>query len=90
MSRHGESRPLAGQPLTHGPQPAPRAPGPEGAGLPLEAGDTGLLHTADDVRRSPYQQVGDRHAAFRRYLDWEIALSRQIDRDDTVAFKLLP
>ncbi|MFG1181942.1 rhodanese-like domain-containing protein [Xanthobacter versatilis] len=42
------------------------------------------------MRRSPYQQVGDRHAAFRRYLDWEIDLIRQIDRDDTVAFKIFP
>ncbi|MDI4656452.1 rhodanese-like domain-containing protein [Xanthobacter autotrophicus] len=60
------------------------------AGLPLEAGETSLLHSADDVWRSPYQEGGDRHAAFRRYLDWEIDLIRQIERDDTVAFKVYP
>lgn len=60
------------------------------AGLPLETGETALLHAADDVWRSPYQEAGDRHAAFRRYLDWEIDLIRQIERDDTVSFKVYP
>lgn len=60
------------------------------AGLPLETGETALLHAADDVWRSPYQEAGDRHAAFRRYLDWEIALIDQIGRDDTIAFKVYP
>lgn len=59
-------------------------------GLPLETGETALLHAADDVWRSPYQEAGDRHAAFRRYLDWEIDLIRQIERDDTIAFKVYP
>ena len=60
------------------------------AGLSLEVGETSLLHAADDVWRSPYQEAGDRHGAFRRYLDWEIDLIRQIERDDTVAFKIFP
>ncbi|MFG1298236.1 rhodanese-like domain-containing protein [Xanthobacter sp. V3C-3] len=60
------------------------------AGLPIETGETALLHVADDVWRSPYQEGGDRHAAFRRYLDWEIALIDQIGRDDTIAFKVYP
>lgn len=60
------------------------------AGLPLETGETALLHAADDVWRSPYQEAGDRHAAFRRYLDWEIDLIHQIERDDTVSFKVYP
>lgn len=59
-------------------------------GLPLETGETALLHAADDVWRSPYQEAGDRHAAFRRYLDWEIDLIRQIERDDTISFKVYP
>ncbi|MFG1478330.1 rhodanese-like domain-containing protein [Xanthobacter sp. V4C-4] len=58
------------------------------AGLPLETGESALLHTADDVWRSPYQEAGDRHAAFRRYLDWEIDLIHQIEKDDTVSFKV--
>ncbi|WP_454916442.1 rhodanese-like domain-containing protein [Xanthobacter sediminis] len=60
------------------------------AGLPLETGATRPLHTADDVWRSPYQEAGDRHAAFQRYLDWEIDLIRQIERDDTVSFRVWP
>lgn len=60
------------------------------AGLELESGETALLHPADDVWRSPYQEAGDRHAAFQRYLDWEIALIHQIEHDDTVAFKVYP
>lgn len=58
------------------------------AGLPLEGGLLRPLHATDDVWRSPYQEDGDRHAAFQRYLDWEVDLLRQIEADDTVSFKL--
>ncbi|WP_439816290.1 rhodanese-like domain-containing protein [Zavarzinia sp. CC-PAN008] len=60
------------------------------AGLPLETGDTALLHDTDDVWRSPYQVDGDRHEAFREYLDWEIALADQLKRDDTARFRIFP
>ncbi len=60
------------------------------AGLPLETGESAPLHAADDIWRSPYQEAGDRHAAFQRYLDWEIALIHQIEHDDTVSFKVYP
>ncbi|MDR3376619.1 MAG: rhodanese-like domain-containing protein [Ancalomicrobiaceae bacterium] len=60
------------------------------AGLPLETGETSVLHAADDVWRTPYQQKGDRLAAFRTYLDWEVALLAQIGRDPTVSFKVFP
>lgn len=60
------------------------------AGQPLETGATVLLHADDDVWRSPYEEKGDRHAAFQRYLDWEIALIDQIDKDETVSFVRYP
>jgi rhodanese-related sulfurtransferase len=60
------------------------------AGFALESGETALLHTTDDVWRSPYQQSGDRLAAFQAYLDWEVGLLDQIRRDPTVSFKVLP
>lgn len=60
----------------------------QAAGLPLESGLLRPLHPADDVWRSPYQEDGDRHAAFQRYLDWEVDLLRQIEADDTVSFKV--
>lgn len=60
------------------------------AGLPLEAGETALIHDADDVWRSPYQQSGDRLAAFKAYLDWEVGLLAQIERDPDLSFKVYP
>jgi len=58
------------------------------SGLPLETGETALIHPTDDVWRTPYQQAGDRLAAFQAYLDWEIGLIAQIRRDPTVSFKV--
>ncbi|WP_316233666.1 rhodanese-like domain-containing protein [Bradyrhizobium sp. SZCCHNPS2010] len=60
------------------------------AGLPLETGETALIHEADDVWRSPYQQSGDRLAAFKAYLDWEVGLLAQIERDPDLSFKVFP
>jgi rhodanese-related sulfurtransferase len=60
------------------------------SGLPLETGETALIHQTDDVWRSPYQQSGDRLAAFQAYLDWEVGLLEQIRRDPTVSFKVFP
>ncbi|MFE1601041.1 rhodanese-like domain-containing protein [Methylobacterium sp. ID0610] len=60
------------------------------AGLPVETGETALHHAPDDVWRSPYHAAGDRQAAFRAYLDWEVNLLAQIGRDDTVRFRTFP
>lgn len=56
------------------------------AGLPVEQGESLLWDTPDDVWRSPYQ-VEDRHAAFRQYLDWELGLVEQLQRDGTSRFR---
>lgn len=60
------------------------------ARLPLETGTGTPHHAADDVWRSPYQVAGDRHAAFRAYLEWEVDLLKQIERDPDVSFKTFP
>lgn len=52
---------------------------------PLRDGAAVLLHTPDDVWRSPYQ-APDRLKAFREYLEWEVNLLDQIKRDETVHF----
>lgn len=57
------------------------------AGLALEAGEKRLWDDADDVWRSPYKVAGDQHAAFRQYLDWELGLVAQLQRDGTARFK---
>ncbi len=57
------------------------------AGLPIETGRTSRLHPAEDVALSPYQVEGDRFAAFRDYLTWEIDLVKQWKRDGTVSFR---
>ncbi|GJD53710.1 Thiosulfate sulfurtransferase GlpE [Methylobacterium crusticola] len=62
----------------------------QAAGLPVETGETALHHAADDVWRSPYHAAGDRQAAFRAYLDWEVGLLKQIARDATVRFRTFP
>lgn len=56
------------------------------AGLPIERANALYLHEPDDIWRSPYQEAGDRHAAFRAYLKWEIDLLDQIRRDPAISF----
>uniref|UniRef100_UPI003F882656 rhodanese-like domain-containing protein n=1 Tax=Methylobacterium sp. NMS12 TaxID=3079766 RepID=UPI003F882656 len=60
-----------------------------GAGYPVEEGARDLHDPAEDIWQSPYYQE-DRFAAFQRYLDWEIALAAQIERDETVSFRRFP
>lgn len=65
------------------------AEGTEGwvaAGLALETGPVRLWDEADDVPRSPYHAGGDRLAAFKAYLEWEVGLVEQIERDGTARF----
>ena len=57
------------------------------AGFEIETGATNLHDPAEDFWVSPYRDQ-DRFAAFRRYLDWEIALIDQIARDRTISFKV--
>ena len=61
------------------------------AGLKLESGETSLLHPAEDARFSPYQlPESERFAAFRKYLEWEVGLVAQIERDATAKYRVYP
>src|SRR5256885_9974388 len=53
------------------------------AGLPLGQGDADVLTGDDDQWYSPYahRDLGLRDAGFRAYLDWELGLVEQLERD---------
>jgi 3-mercaptopyruvate sulfurtransferase SseA len=59
------------------------------AGLPLETDTLALLHPFEDIWQTPYQyqEESQRFAAFREYLDWEIGLVEQLERDGTANFR---
>lgn len=59
------------------------------AGLPLSADISDPLHPFEAVWLTPYQEP-DPHAAFRTYLDWELGLVEQLERDGTTRFRRFP
>jgi rhodanese-related sulfurtransferase len=58
------------------------------AGLPLETGLANPLHPAEDVFLSPRDRGGDREAAMREYLTWEINLVKDMATDDDHRFRV--
>lgn len=60
------------------------------AGYPLEAGPTRLTTEPDDVWSKPYDAPDETviQTRMQAYLDWEVALLAQIDRDELVGFGL--
>jgi 3-mercaptopyruvate sulfurtransferase SseA len=62
----------------------------QAAGFDVESGDGVALHPFEDLARSAYQIKGDRFAAFREYLDWELSLVAQLERDGTADFRVFP
>lgn len=73
--------------------PAPSAAALEGgtaawtaAGLPLARGMELVLHTDEDVYHRPYDRDSGVETAMQAYLDWEVALTEQIERDGTLRF----
>lgn len=62
------------------------------AGLPLEKGTGSQVHPMEDTWASPYHASteAERFAGFRAYLDWEIGLVPQLERDRTTRFKTFP
>ncbi|EER62295.1 Rhodanese domain protein [Acidovorax delafieldii 2AN] len=62
------------------------------AGLPLEQGDEGVLTGDDDHWYSPYahRDVALRNAGFQEYLDWELGLVAQLEREGHTGIRLLP
>lgn len=61
------------------------------AGLPTATGADGVLTGDDDHWYSPYHhaEASKRNAAFRAYLDWEVGLVAQLEREGEVGFRPL-
>jgi rhodanese-related sulfurtransferase len=57
------------------------------AGLPIERGSTRLAAATDDVYYRPYDRQGQIEQAMQDYLDWEVALVAQLEREPYLTFK---
>ena len=57
---------------------------------PLEGGEGRMADTPDDVSLKPYEQGGPPERAMQAYLDWEVDLVHQLERDGTVDFRVGP
>ncbi|KQP13603.1 rhodanese-like domain-containing protein [Pseudorhodoferax sp. Leaf267] len=62
------------------------------AGLPVEQGGEGVLTGDDDHWYSPYHHadLAQRDAGFQQYLDWELGLVGQLEREGATGIRLLP
>lgn len=62
------------------------------AGLPVAKGAEGVLTGDDDHWFSPYAHadLAARDAGFRAYLDWELGLVAQLERETDVSIRLAP
>lgn len=62
------------------------------AGLPVAQGAEGVLTGDDDHWYSPYahHDLALRNAGFQQYLDWELGLVAQLEREGTTGIQLLP
>lgn len=62
------------------------------AGLPVERGADGVLTGDDDHWASPYtfDDLARRDAGFNAYLDWELGLVEQLEREGDVGIRLIP
>ncbi|WP_248285414.1 rhodanese-like domain-containing protein, partial [Pseudomonas tohonis] len=56
------------------------------AGLPVEAGENGLLSPRIDRYRRPYEGTDNPREAMQAYLDWEFGLVEQLGQDGTSGF----
>ncbi|MCW5734620.1 MAG: thiosulfate sulfurtransferase [Enhydrobacter sp.] len=59
------------------------------AALPVEAGHVRMADPPTDVWYRPYDFKEDVEAAMRQYLDWEVDLVPQVERDGDARFSLL-
>ena len=60
------------------------------AGLALESGATALADEAIDVWYRPYDKEAGVEQAMKGYLDWEVDLVAQVERDGDTRFRLSP
>lgn len=59
------------------------------AQLKTEEGDTSQLSRPDDIWYKPYDNKEKIRERMQEYLDWEVALVPQVERDGTARFKIL-
>lgn len=59
------------------------------AGLPIESGHTRMADPPTDVWYRPYDNKENVEAAMRQYLDWEVDLVPQVERDGDATFTVL-
>jgi 3-mercaptopyruvate sulfurtransferase SseA len=59
------------------------------AGFPLEPGATRLANEVDDIRLRAREESGDREAAMRAYLAWEIELVNQMATEEDHRFQIV-
>ncbi|WIM11990.1 rhodanese-like domain-containing protein [Enhydrobacter sp.] len=59
------------------------------AGLPVETGHTRMADPPTDVWYRPYDFKQDVEAAMRQYLDWEVDLVPQVERDGDASFAVM-
>ena len=57
------------------------------AGLPLATVLTRLPGDPDDVYKRPYEGTDNSAAAMQAYIDWELALEAQVERDGILRFR---
>jgi rhodanese-related sulfurtransferase len=60
------------------------------AGMALESGATALADEAIDVWYRPYDKEAGVEQAMKGYLDWEVDLVAQVERDGDTRFRLSP
>ncbi len=57
------------------------------AGLPTESGLTSALSAPDDVWYKPYELRDAPEKEMKAYLEWEVALVEQLEKDRSIVFK---
>ena len=60
----------------------------QAAGLPMESGTSALADTTIDVWYRPYDRQSGVEQAMKGYLDWEVDLVAQVERDGDARFRL--
>ena len=59
------------------------------AGLPIECGFTHPASDPDDVYKRPYEGTDNSLVAMQGYIDWELELVAQLERDGTHRFRVI-
>jgi hypothetical protein len=57
--------------------------------VPLESGVTHAASDPDDVYKRPYEGTDNSLVAMQGYIDWELELVAQLERDGTHRFRVI-